>query len=121
MSTNYFIKTKDPEMAFDLMPRVEISKQDRCFMIHICQTQCSAWNLKPLLESHSYHSFKELKDILCNKKYTFDIVDEYGSKWEVEEFISFLEKENKGKTRKTAGLNIQTDEDGYEFLDSDFA
>ena len=42
MSLNYDIHTKDTNMAFDLMPRVEMDKENRDFLIHLCHTQISA-------------------------------------------------------------------------------
>ena len=118
MSCNYFIITKDPEMAFDLMPRVNILKDERVFEIHLCQT---VHNLKPLFENHSYNSFKELKEILTNKKYDFHIEDEYSNKIEVDDFIKTMEKLNSmERTRTVQHPKIETDPEGFEFLDDDF-
>ena len=118
MSCNYFIITKDPEMAFDLMPRVNILQKERVFEIHLCQT---IHNRKPLFENHSYNSFKELKEILTNEKYKFHIEDEYSNKIEVNDFIKTMEKLNAmEKTRTEHYSKIKKDPDGFEFLDSDF-
>ena len=122
MSLNYDIHTKDANMAFDLMPRVEIDKENREFLIHLCQTQISSWNLKPIFECHSYSTFKELKEILLNGKYNFTIKDEYGVEISPEEFIKEMEEINaKGKSRmKKDDKYIFSDEDGFEFMDCDF-
>lgn len=122
MSTNYYIRTTDANMVFDLMPRVSIMEESRYFEIHIAQT-CGS-KLKPLFEKHSYSSFEELKNILCSNIDKCKVFDEYNCEIKHNEFIEEMEKLNKiGKTRIQTSLNehgIFKDKDGYEFLDCDF-
>lgn len=123
MSLNYYIHTKDNNMAFDLMPRVEIDKENREFVIHLCQTQISAWNLKPTFECHSYSTFKELKEILLGGKYIFTIEDEYGIEISPDEFVRNMELENangKSRIRPDTQNHYTVDENGFEFIDCDF-
>lgn len=123
MSLNYYIHTKDANMAFDLMPRVEMDKENREFVIHLCQTQISSWNLKPTFECHSYSTFKELKEILLGEKYDFAIKDEYGTEISPDEFVKNMESGNiNGNSRiKPDTQNYYTvDENGFEFIDCDF-
>jgi hypothetical protein len=122
MSLNYYIHTKDTNMAFDLMPRVKMDKENREFVIHLCQTQVPAWNLKPTFECHSYSSFKELKEILLNKEYDFVIRKEYGVEVSPEEFIKEMEEinaESKSRMEKNDKY-IFADEDGFEFMNCEF-
>lgn len=120
MSCNYYINTKDSEMVFDLMPRVCILPETRTFEIHLCQTV--GGYRKPLFECHSYKSFKELKEILVNKKYVFTIVDEYDREINIDDFINLMTKmNNEGKSRKDEMNEIYIDPDGFEWLDCDFA
>lgn len=114
MSCNYYIHTRDIDMVFDLGERVIPLYNERVFECHLCQTY---GNEKPLFESHSYKTFKELKSILLNKKYTFEIVDEYNVVIDVKEFIKFMERDTKkGNVR----WGFPVDEDGYQFYDKDF-
>ena len=124
MSVNYYIYTRDINMVFDLMPRVELNKQKRAFEIHLCQSLPEAWKIKPLFECHSYSTFEELKEILLKKEYYFAIEAEYGVRYSPEEFISMMEKENRmGKSRKDGSeydSKYLIDKDGFEFVDYDF-
>ena len=115
MSCNYYIHTRDIDMIFDLGKRVYPIHSKRVFECHIAQT-CG--NLKPLFESHSYTTFKELKSILLNKKYDFEIVDEYGRTISPKDFINYMERDNtNGKTRFEMPINNE----GYQFFDKDFS
>lgn len=122
MSVNYYIYTRDMNMVFDLIPRVEIDKYERAFRIHLCQSLPEAWKIKPLFECHSYSTFQELKDILLKKDYYFVIEAEYGVRYSPEKFISMMEEENKkGRSRKKyKDDSYLIDDDGFEFVDYDF-
>ena len=123
MSVNYYIYTRDINMVFDLMPRVEMDTQRRSFVIHICQSLPEAWKIKPLFECHSYSTFEELKEILLKKDYYYSIEAEYGTRYSPKEFIEMMEKENRrGKSRKeNKNDNVYLiDKNGFEFVDYDF-
>lgn len=118
MSNNYYIHTADGNMAFDLLPRVEMSAENREFTVHLCQT---FMDLKPLFESHSYSTFKELRNILLDSNYTFTIQDEYGIIVEPSEFIERMERLNRnGKPREDQLSTTIADEDGFLFCDYSF-
>ena len=122
MSMNYYLETKDANLAFDLGKRVSINHIKRRFDCHLCQTFLS---YKPLFEIHSYCSFKELKEILSERGYQFEIVDESGFEYSLDEFINMMEKANKtGKSRNVQleelSRKFHVDSEGYEFLDDDF-
>lgn len=118
MSSNYYIKTKDSEMMFDVSKRVDIDTENRNFIIHICQSYIG---FKPIFEVHRYSSFSELKEVLNNEHYTFDIVDDFGDKIEVIDFIRIMENQNKkGKYRKSFADELIVDSDGFIFLDEWF-
>ena len=110
------------EMAFDLLPRVEMAEEAREFQIHLCQT---VGGRKPLFEIHSYSNFKELANLLRDVKYNFIIKDEYGNKMDVEEFIKYMIECTSG-CRSRVGTDddpdhrIIVDDDGFEFMDCDF-
>lgn len=123
MSVNYYIYTRDVDMVFDLMPRVELVKQRRAFEIHLCQCLPEACGIKPLFECHSYSSFAELKEILLNKDYDFVIEAEYGVSYSPEKFIAMMEENNRrGCSRKVdnADGDYLIDKDGFEFADYEF-
>ena len=114
MSCNYYIETRDVDMVFDLGERVIPIPEKRIFECHLCQTFGTQ---KPLFESHSYKTFEELKKILLNKSYEFKIVDEYGVEITPENFIEYMEKDNKeGSVR----FGMPIDEYGFQFYDKDF-
>lgn len=119
MSCNYYIKTKDAEMVFDLMPRVRILTEERVFEIHLCQT---SGNKKPLFEVHSYKNFSDLCKVLRNEKYTFIIADEYNEEIAAEDFISYMiEMTINGESRiDPKELDMFSDENGFEWFDGDF-
>lgn len=122
MSCNYYIRTRDLDMVFDLMPRVNMLKEEREFEIHLCQTACG---LTPSMETHSYNTFKELKDVLLNKNYKFRIVDEYNMEYKPEEFIEMIIENNKNNTPRREiypeFLNDNSvDEDEFEWCDYEF-
>jgi len=119
MSTNYYLRTRDTELAFDLAPRVIMDIEKRYFEIHLCQIQDCFKNVKPLFETHSYQSFSDLRKLLISNK-SFWIVDEYGRKISVEDFIAKMVKENNNNTRTVSDTNVFIDKDGFEWLDCDF-
>lgn len=116
MSCNYFLLTKDTDLAFDMCPRVSMLKETREFEIHLCQT---TEDKKPLFESHGYDSFEKLKAILRNPKHNFILKDEYENVIEINDFIKTMEWLTKNGTKRINPM-IKTDPDGFDFLDCDF-
>lgn len=125
MSCNYYIHTKDSEMAFDFLPRVEMDEENREFIIHLCQTILSK---RAIFECHGYSSFSELEERLLNKNYAFSIKDEYGKEFTPEEFITEMrDRQLKMPRREDLDLNetgpweIITDSEGFDFMDIEFS
>lgn len=132
MSTNYYMNTKDIELAGKLMPRVEFCNDDKkgpFFEIHLCQF---FGNLEVSLESHSYKDWKGLKEILSDSKNSFWIENEYGTECDVSEFIRMVESHKYGGKeilqRTENGISVvqkypnhfRYDDEGYLFSDEDF-
>lgn len=118
MSTNYYIKTRDIDMAFDLIPGVTMDETHRCFSIHLAKTMPEAWKLKPVLEKHSYRTFRGLKEVLRNKNYIYKIYDEYEIEYTTDEFIKMLEEMNAVGVR--GENNHRVDKDGFLWIDTEF-
>lgn len=128
MSCNYYLYTKDANLAFDLMPRVIMDGERRILVVHLCQT---AIGWKTCFECHSYRSFKELKELLLKNSSLrrIKIEDEYGTRVSITTFIRWMEERNEDCENRSRILDekdesycgsVFDDGDGFEFLDEEF-
>ena len=128
MGTNFYLHTTDKKTCEKWFLYGEYSLTDRPmfgYEIHIAKTSCG-W--KPLFEAHdNMKSVRALKNIFNSGG--FRIFDEYGEEYTLEEFqkrvidwnkdnpeaISHPEYEN-GRWRR----DFFIDDDGYEFMKTEF-
>lgn len=121
-TSNYYIRTKDPTMAFDFLPRVDMIEGDREFQIHLCQVTPGR---RALFECHGYSSFKELESRLLSDKYTsFTIIDKQKHLITPLKFIHKM-RDHQMETSNMEYLDpvkeIIVDSEGFYFLDRKFA
>lgn len=93
MGTNYYFRTKDKELAFDVFNRFEI-EEDNYYYLHLAKTSCG-W--LPLFQQSK--NINNIFDIfmMYGKYYRdIDIVDEYGEELSFKKFIDEVVKHNNG-------------------------
>jgi hypothetical protein len=110
MSCAYYVRTKDTNMAFDLLPGVDMMKETRDYQIYLGQTSIGN---PPVLRIHSYNDFKELKKILLDTNYNFSIIDEYDKEMTPDDFIQpITEKAHHYREHNISHKHLMIDDDG---------
>ena len=118
MSLDYYLHTKDSELAFKLLPRVAMDGDNCEFVTHICQISTG---YKPVFESHGcYKSFTELVSMLTSSQYKFDIKDSYGLVIASNDFITHMTRlQSVGKHHESLP-NSYCDDNDFMFLNDAF-